>query len=63
MTAGRLAYTVDSDRKELAVSVSDMLEDKDYHLRLCHRKDYTCRDTGANALVRFQEMETLKCKC
>ncbi|CAB1347391.1 unnamed protein product [Coregonus sp. 'balchen'] len=49
--AGRLAYTVDSDRKELAVSVSDMLEDEDYHLRLCHRKAYTCRDTGANTLI------------
>uniref|UniRef100_A0A4W5R9Z9 Interleukin-17 receptor C/E N-terminal domain-containing protein n=1 Tax=Hucho hucho TaxID=62062 RepID=A0A4W5R9Z9_9TELE len=47
---GRLAYTVDTDRKELAVSVSDMLEDKDYHMRLCHKKAYTCRDTGANAL-------------
>lgn len=54
---------MDSDRKELAVSVSDMLEDKDYHLRLCHRKAYTCRDTGANTLVRLQEMETLKSKC
>nr|XP_046153635.1 putative interleukin-17 receptor E-like isoform X2 [Oncorhynchus gorbuscha] len=53
---GRLAYTVDSDRKELAVSVSDMLEDKDYHLRLCHRKDYTCRDTGANALIRKEDV-------
>ncbi|CAB1316998.1 unnamed protein product [Coregonus sp. 'balchen'] len=54
--AGRLAYTVDSDRKELAVSVSDMLEDEDYHLRLCHRKAYTCRDTGANTLIRKEDV-------
>ncbi|KAK6315033.1 hypothetical protein J4Q44_G00145620 [Coregonus suidteri] len=53
---GRLAYTVDSDRKELAVSVSDMLEDEDYHLRLCHRKAYTCRDTGANTLIRKEDV-------
>uniref|UniRef100_A0A4W5RAY1 Interleukin-17 receptor C/E N-terminal domain-containing protein n=1 Tax=Hucho hucho TaxID=62062 RepID=A0A4W5RAY1_9TELE len=53
---GRLAYTVDTDRKELAVSVSDMLEDKDYHMRLCHKKAYTCRDTGANALIRKEDM-------
>lgn len=37
-------------RKELSVSVSDMLEDQDYHLRLCH-KDFICVGTGAYTLV------------
>lgn len=37
-------------RKQLSVSVSDMLEDHDYHLRLCHR-DFICVGTGAHVLV------------
>ncbi|KAL0962774.1 hypothetical protein UPYG_G00345180 [Umbra pygmaea] len=53
---GRLAYAVDSRRKELNVSVSDMLEGKDYHLRLCQKGTYTCRDTGATALIRKGDM-------
>lgn len=48
--AGRLSYDVDADRKELAVSVSDMLEGHDYHLRLC-RKDFICTSAGAETLV------------
>lgn len=32
------------------MSVSDMLEGHDYHLRLC-RKDFICTSAGAEALV------------
>lgn len=49
-SAGRLSYQVDKERKELRVSVSDMLEDHNYHLRLCH-KDFICVGTGASTLV------------
>lgn len=50
LSAGRLSYDVNPQRKELSVSVSDMLEDYNYHLRLC-RKDFICAGTGANKLV------------
>lgn len=43
-------YDVNPKRKELAVSVMDMLEGHDYHLRLCH-KDFFCTGTGAKTLV------------
>uniref|UniRef100_A0A8B9GSQ4 Interleukin-17 receptor C/E N-terminal domain-containing protein n=1 Tax=Astyanax mexicanus TaxID=7994 RepID=A0A8B9GSQ4_ASTMX len=46
ISAGRIQYDVDVEKKELSVSVSDMLEDKDYQLRLCH-KGYICTGTGA----------------
>lgn len=48
--AGRLSYDVNTETKGLAVSVSDMLEGHDYHLRLCH-KDFICTGTGAKTLV------------
>lgn len=48
---GRIGYKVDSARKELSVTVSDMLEERDYHLRLCY-KGYICRGTGAHALLK-----------
>lgn len=48
--AGRLFYDINDETKEVAVSVSDMLEGHDYHLRLCH-KDFICSDTGAKTLV------------
>uniref|UniRef100_H2RVB6 Interleukin 17 receptor E like n=1 Tax=Takifugu rubripes TaxID=31033 RepID=H2RVB6_TAKRU len=51
---GRLSYDVDADRKLLAVSVSDMLEGHDYHLRLCH-KDVICTGAGAQTLIRKEE--------
>lgn len=50
LSAGRLSYDVNPQRKELSVSVSDMLEDHNYHLRLC-RKDFICSGTGVNTLV------------
>ncbi|KAG9342295.1 hypothetical protein JZ751_016797 [Albula glossodonta] len=43
---GKIVYTVDMKRQELAVTVSDMLMDRDYHLRLCHLWK-ACKDTGA----------------
>lgn len=52
--AGRLSYAVDTENKELSVSVSDMLEDHNYHLRLCH-KDFICVGTGASTLVSTEE--------
>ncbi|XP_034382669.1 putative interleukin-17 receptor E-like isoform X2 [Cyclopterus lumpus] len=51
---GRLSYVVNPQRKELSVSVSDMLEDQDYHLRLCH-KDFICVGTGAYTLIKKGE--------
>ncbi|KAB5542211.1 hypothetical protein PHYPO_G00088880 [Pangasianodon hypophthalmus] len=50
-TTGRIDYEVDLERKEVHISVSDMLEDKDYHVRLCH-KDYICAGTGAHVLIK-----------
>ncbi|KAM6986275.1 interleukin-17 receptor E-like protein [Aplochiton taeniatus] len=52
--SGRLSYTVDHSKNELSVSVSDMLDGTDYHLRLCY-KGYICRDTGDRALVKKEE--------
>ncbi|XP_068572858.1 interleukin-17 receptor E-like protein [Cebidichthys violaceus] len=51
---GRISYDVNPQRKELSVRVSEMLEDKDYHLRLCH-KDFICVGTGAYTLIKKGE--------
>lgn len=51
---GRLSYDVNPERKELSVSVTDMLEDHNYHLRLC-LNDFICAGTGANALIKKEE--------
>ncbi|XP_040005960.1 putative interleukin-17 receptor E-like isoform X2 [Xiphias gladius] len=51
---GRLSYDVNPERKELTVSVSDMLENHNYHLRLCY-KDFICFGTGASALIKKEE--------
>ncbi|XP_068611512.1 LOW QUALITY PROTEIN: interleukin-17 receptor E-like protein [Brachionichthys hirsutus] len=53
---GRLLYDINPQRKELTVSVVDMLEDHDYRLRLCH-KDFICMGTGADALIKRDEPE------
>ncbi|XP_036375549.1 interleukin-17 receptor E-like [Megalops cyprinoides] len=51
---GKIAYSVDPERRELSVSVTDMLEDRDYHLRLCHRW-HTCTGTGAYTLIKRED--------
>ncbi|KAK2883194.1 hypothetical protein Q8A73_022127 [Channa argus] len=51
---GRLSYDVDTERKELSISVSDMLEDYNYYLRLC-LKDFICVGTGASKLIKKEE--------
>nr|XP_020456910.1 putative interleukin-17 receptor E-like isoform X2 [Monopterus albus] len=51
---GKLSYTVNPERKELSVSVSDMLEDHNYLLRLCH-KHFICVGTGAHKLIKKEE--------
>ncbi|CAN9508282.1 unnamed protein product [Ophioblennius macclurei] len=51
---GRLSYTVNPEKKELSVSVTEMLEDHNYILRLC-RKDFICSGTGASALIKKEE--------
>lgn len=51
LSAGRLSYDVNPEKKELRVNVSDVLEDRNYNLRLCH-KDFICVGTGAYTLVR-----------
>ncbi|XP_070848365.1 interleukin-17 receptor E-like protein isoform X1 [Chaetodon trifascialis] len=52
---GRLSYDINPQRKELNVSVADMLEDHNYHLRLCH-KDFICIGTGANTMIKKEEL-------
>ncbi|XP_019947745.2 interleukin-17 receptor E-like protein [Paralichthys olivaceus] len=51
---GRLSYDVNPVKKELRASVSEMLEDHDYNLRLCY-KDFICSDTGTKALIKKEE--------
>ncbi|XP_040885643.1 putative interleukin-17 receptor E-like isoform X2 [Toxotes jaculatrix] len=51
---GRLSYDVNPRRKELNVSVSDMLEDHNYYLRLCY-KGFICSGTGASALIKKED--------
>ncbi|XP_041637027.1 putative interleukin-17 receptor E-like [Cheilinus undulatus] len=53
---GRLSYSVNTQRKELTVGVSDMLEDHNYYLRLC-RKDFICMGTGAHTLIKKEELD------
>ncbi|KAL7827894.1 hypothetical protein AOLI_G00310460 [Acnodon oligacanthus] len=48
---GKIQYDVDTEKKELSVRVSDMLEDKDYQLRLCH-KGFICTGTGVQAVLK-----------
>ncbi|XP_063073933.1 interleukin-17 receptor E-like protein isoform X2 [Engraulis encrasicolus] len=54
--AGKIAYQLDSERKELSVSVTDMLEDADYNLRLCH-KGYICRGIDTQTLIKKEDPE------
>ncbi|XP_069048554.1 interleukin-17 receptor E-like protein isoform X2 [Lepisosteus oculatus] len=49
--AGKLDYTVEVERKLLSVQVTELLDYKDYHLRLCH-KWYSCQSTGSYALIK-----------
>ncbi|KAM3587341.1 uncharacterized protein V6R79_002591 [Siganus canaliculatus] len=51
---GRLSYEDSKQKKELSIHVSDMLENQDYHLRLC-RKDFICVGTGAHTLIKKEE--------
>ncbi|XP_014909842.1 putative interleukin-17 receptor E-like [Poecilia latipinna] len=51
---GKLSYTANPEKKELAVSVSDMLQGYDYHLRLCLR-DFICSGTGAYTLIKKEQ--------
>ncbi|KAG7454700.1 hypothetical protein MATL_G00262540 [Megalops atlanticus] len=51
---GKIAYSVAPERRELSVSVTDMLEDRDYHLRLCHQW-HTCMGTGAYTLIKRED--------
>ncbi|KAG9345891.1 hypothetical protein JZ751_009047 [Albula glossodonta] len=51
---GKIAYTVDEVKRELSVTVSDMLEDRDYHLRLCHRWEI-CSGTEAYTLLKRED--------
>ncbi|XP_012728988.2 putative interleukin-17 receptor E-like [Fundulus heteroclitus] len=51
---GTLSYIENPVKKELTVNVSDMLQDHDYHLRLCH-KDFICTGTGAHTLLKKEQ--------
>uniref|UniRef100_A0A8C6KF63 Interleukin-17 receptor C/E N-terminal domain-containing protein n=1 Tax=Nothobranchius furzeri TaxID=105023 RepID=A0A8C6KF63_NOTFU len=54
LSAGRLSYVENPEKKELEIHVSDMLEGHDYHLRLCH-KDFICLGTGAKTLMHKEK--------
>ncbi|XP_075455940.1 interleukin-17 receptor E-like protein isoform X2 [Ascaphus truei] len=69
--AGKLDYMVDEGRKSITVQVSDILEEHDYHVRLC-LKHYSCQDIGAHALIKIGDStksvtlpysELLPCLC
>ncbi|MEQ2277049.1 hypothetical protein XENORESO_018574 [Xenotaenia resolanae] len=51
---GTLSYTVNPEKKELTINVSDMLQDYNYHLRLCH-KDFICTGTGIYNLIKKEQ--------
>ncbi|XP_054911627.1 putative interleukin-17 receptor E-like [Poeciliopsis prolifica] len=51
---GKLSYTASPEKKELAVSVSDMLQGYNYNLRLC-LKDFICSGTGASTVIKKEE--------
>ncbi|XP_048885941.1 uncharacterized protein LOC125751312 isoform X2 [Brienomyrus brachyistius] len=68
---GKIAYTVDTDRKELSVMVTGMLENEDYNLRLCHQ-GFACRGAGPHVLLKkenpiknatFRYSRPLPCLC
>ncbi|XP_018585346.2 putative interleukin-17 receptor E-like isoform X1 [Scleropages formosus] len=68
---GKISYNVDEERRRLLVSVSGMLEDRDYHLRLCH-KAFVCTATEEHVLLpkdsphkiaTFQYSKALPCLC
>ncbi|XP_041832864.1 putative interleukin-17 receptor E-like [Melanotaenia boesemani] len=68
---GRLSYDINPEKKELKINVSDMLEDHDYHLRLCH-KNFICTGTGASTLIKKEQpiksavlsyLQPLPCLC
>uniref|UniRef100_A0A3Q2CB49 Interleukin 17 receptor E like n=1 Tax=Cyprinodon variegatus TaxID=28743 RepID=A0A3Q2CB49_CYPVA len=48
---GTLSYVLSPEKKELTISVTDMLADHDYNLRLCH-KDFICIGTGVYTQVK-----------
>ncbi|XP_061108835.1 putative interleukin-17 receptor E-like isoform X1 [Conger conger] len=51
---GKIAYAVDMDKQEISVGVSDILEDRSYHLRLCRRWDI-CSGTEAYTLLKRED--------
>ncbi|XP_023694708.2 interleukin-17 receptor E-like protein isoform X2 [Paramormyrops kingsleyae] len=52
--SGTIEYVVDSERRELSVKVSGILEDWDYRLRLC-LKGFICRGTSEHILIKKEE--------
>ncbi|XP_048123672.1 uncharacterized protein il17rel isoform X1 [Alosa alosa] len=51
---GKITYQLDTERRALSVSVTNMLENTDYNLRLCH-KGYFCRGTGTYVLLKKED--------
>ncbi|XP_029351012.1 putative interleukin-17 receptor E-like [Echeneis naucrates] len=51
---GRISYNIKPERKELSITVSDMLEDHNYNLRLCY-KGFICVGTGASTVIKKEE--------
>ncbi|XP_028306040.1 putative interleukin-17 receptor E-like isoform X2 [Gouania willdenowi] len=51
---GQLSYSENPEKKELSISVSGMLDDHDYNLRLCY-KSFICFGTGSNTLIKKEQ--------
>ncbi|XP_030004135.1 putative interleukin-17 receptor E-like [Sphaeramia orbicularis] len=52
---GRLSYHVNPERKELSVTVSAMLDDYNYLVRLCHKAHFFCSGTGPVTVIKKEE--------
>uniref|UniRef100_A0ACB8FPF8 Uncharacterized protein n=2 Tax=Sphaerodactylus townsendi TaxID=933632 RepID=A0ACB8FPF8_9SAUR len=48
---GKLAYEVDRARQTILVNVSDMTQNDDYYVRLCHQQ-FVCEDAGSVILIQ-----------
>ncbi|KAJ1161603.1 hypothetical protein NDU88_002087 [Pleurodeles waltl] len=68
---GNLKYRLDRETKSILVDVSEFLEERDYHVRLCH-KWFSCQDIGVHALIKVEDplksaslqySELLPCLC
>lgn len=50
ISAGKLAYDLDPARKTISVNMSDVVQDTNYYVRLCHQR-FVCEDVGSVSMV------------